>query len=291
MKKENLGSVKALKKQLGAAVAMVCVAAVALGSSTYAWFVSNNSVDATTTNISAQSNSAYLVIEAGKATTTASKTSATGTEKTTGEDTKLYPAQWKNSFNAEGTTVESNGVYQFESAYASATDSATEKQGTRFLVGNPTTAVTQDYALLNTFYVGSGTYDGEFQKLTVSNMTVTETGTTGLKTGMRLLIMAYAPNKDEGGTVTYGDTATSWVVAKYNDGQTATIESQSDGTTSGIVYTPKFGKSEGDVKVEVYAYYDGADENVKTTNLINLKDCGATVTFTATPDEFGKKTN
>ena len=51
-------SVKTLKKQLGAAIAMVLVAAVALGSSTYAWFVSNNSVKATTTNISAQSNSA-----------------------------------------------------------------------------------------------------------------------------------------------------------------------------------------------------------------------------------------
>ena len=34
-------SVKTLKKQLGAAIAMVLVAAVALGSSTYAWFVSN----------------------------------------------------------------------------------------------------------------------------------------------------------------------------------------------------------------------------------------------------------
>ena len=60
MKKENLGSVKALKKQLGAAVAMVCVAAVALGSSTYAWFVSNNTVDATVSSISAQSNAIEL---------------------------------------------------------------------------------------------------------------------------------------------------------------------------------------------------------------------------------------
>ena len=39
-------SVKALKKQLAAAIAMGCVAAVALGSSTYAWFVSNNQVTA-----------------------------------------------------------------------------------------------------------------------------------------------------------------------------------------------------------------------------------------------------
>ena len=56
-------SVKTLKKQLGAAIAMVCVAAVALGSSTYAWFVSNNTVKGTTTNISAQSNAAFMVID------------------------------------------------------------------------------------------------------------------------------------------------------------------------------------------------------------------------------------
>lgn len=86
-------SVKTLKKQLGAAIAMVLVAAVALGSSTYAWFVSNNSVKATTTNISAQSNSAYLVIDnktTGK-TTTSSTSSTTGTETT--DATALYPAQ------------------------------------------------------------------------------------------------------------------------------------------------------------------------------------------------------
>ena len=43
-------------------VAMVCVAAVALGSSTYAWFVSNNKVTATTSTISAQSNAAFMYI-------------------------------------------------------------------------------------------------------------------------------------------------------------------------------------------------------------------------------------
>ena len=163
---------------------MVCVAAVELGSSTYAWFVSNIKVDATTTNISAQSNSAYLVIEAGSATTTNSRTSATGKEKTTGNDTALYPAQWKNNFDASGNSANQNGVYQFESAYATNLDKADEQTGTRFKIGDPATAVGADYALLNTFYVGSSTYDGEFQNLTVSNMTVTETGSEGLKTGM-----------------------------------------------------------------------------------------------------------
>lgn len=283
---ENAKSVKALKKQLVAAIAMVLVAAVALASSTYAWFVSNNSVKATTTEISAQSNSAYLLIEAGKATTATSKTSATGTEATTDDDTALYPAQWAKNFDADKTTTGTK-IYQFESAYAEERDAATEKTGTRFAVGDPTTAVTEDYALLNTFYVGTGTFDGEFNNLKVSNMTVTEKGDEGLKTGMRLLIMAYAPTKS-GTDTTYATTPTSWVVAKYNNGTTATIESNSDGSTSDIVYADQFGKTEGDVKIEIYAYYDGDDANVKTTNLSKLTDCGATATFEATPTEFGK---
>lgn len=54
---------KALKKQMGAAIAMVLVAAVALGSATFAWFVSNNAVKATTSKISAQSNAPFLKID------------------------------------------------------------------------------------------------------------------------------------------------------------------------------------------------------------------------------------
>ena len=44
---------KAIRKQLLAAVAMVLVAAVALGSSTYAWFANNSSVNARSSTISA----------------------------------------------------------------------------------------------------------------------------------------------------------------------------------------------------------------------------------------------
>ena len=56
-------SINSLKKQLVAAVAMVLVAAIALGSSTYAWFVSNNTVKATTASISAQSNAPYTMCQ------------------------------------------------------------------------------------------------------------------------------------------------------------------------------------------------------------------------------------
>ena len=70
-------------------VAMVCVAAVALGSSTYAWFVKNNKVDATTSTISAQSDAAYMTIKNG----TSGASSVDTTSVTTTVATKpLYPA-------------------------------------------------------------------------------------------------------------------------------------------------------------------------------------------------------
>lgn len=59
---------KAIRKQLLAAVAMVLVAAVALGSSTYAWFVNNNKVTANLNNVSATAASASLYIKYGKQT-------------------------------------------------------------------------------------------------------------------------------------------------------------------------------------------------------------------------------
>ena len=94
-------SVKTLKKQLGAAIAMVCVAAVALGSSTYAWFVTNNTVKATTSTISAQSNAAFMKI---KYNATA-KTSDLTADVATLDSDELYPAQWANNFDASKTTT------------------------------------------------------------------------------------------------------------------------------------------------------------------------------------------
>lgn len=55
-------SIRKLKKQLLATSLSVCVAFLALASSTYAWYVTNNSVKATTTTISATTNGFILQI-------------------------------------------------------------------------------------------------------------------------------------------------------------------------------------------------------------------------------------
>ena len=283
MKKENLGSVKALKKQLGAAVAMVCVAAVALGSSTYAWFVSNNSVKATTTNISAQSNSAYLVIDT-KTTSTTSTSSATAAEEVgdgkTYADKAIYPAQWANGFDASKTTT-GEKIYQFETAYASDKTKADEKTDTRFAVGAPDVAVTADYALKNQFYIGTGTYDGEFTNLKVDSLVVNTAQVADtnydLTTALRALVYI-----DQNNWAVVSNTG----VLQSCLGGTITNSSDQSKDNLGIIRTAKFGKTEGDVNVKIYVYYDGADDKVFTDNLADLQnEVGATVTFSATAEE------
>ena len=172
-------SVKALKKQMGAAIAMVCVAAIALGSSTYAWFVSNNSVTGTTTNIAAQSNSAYLVID--KTTTSKTSTNATSYQTAEGVKEALYPAQ-----------VTANGVWQ--SAYGTKPGEATEQDTTRFTIkskgkddGSAAAAVAEKYAITDKFYIGTGTYDGEFNNLVVSDLSLTAP-TADIANAMRVLV-------------------------------------------------------------------------------------------------------
>lgn len=52
---------KALKKQMGAAIAMVLVAAIALGAATFAWFVNNTKVTADSATVTAKSANTLLI--------------------------------------------------------------------------------------------------------------------------------------------------------------------------------------------------------------------------------------
>ena len=277
-------SVKALKKQLAAAIAMVCVAAVALGSSTYAWFVSNNNVDAITTDISAQSNSAYLVIQEATADKTA--TDNTSTSSATAEDrtaVALYPAQVVN-----GTAT---GSYKFESAYAAAAGNSLEKTSTRFTVGNNGTAeeaVANTYAHKDTFYIGTGGYDGSFTNLKVEGVTVSAKNAdkADLVNAMRVLVVCgdqWTVWKN-GAEVTSVDTLNT----AGNATETTTLTAKyTDATNKAIAASVS---KDNDVTVDIYVFYDGADGQVNSDNLADLKDCGVTVTFTATPSQPGNNT-
>ena len=266
---ENAKSVKALKKQLVAAIAMVLVAAVALASSTYAWFVSNNSVKGTTTNISAQSNSAYLVIDKQK-TSKDSKTEYSFQTEASVTKTALYPAQ-----------VIAAGKWQ--SAYASDPTKADEKADTRFDIkadgkkdASAEAAVAAGYAITHKFYIGTGTYDGTFENLKVKEIKLSAPD-ADIADAMRVLVKC-------------GD---NWQVWDKN-GQVKTYKTTEaeaqELTGQSEVIAARVSKG-NDAVVDVYVYYDGADGQIKSDNLDNLgTGCGVTITFEATPTEYGKTT-
>lgn len=271
----------------------------------YAWFVSNNTVTATTTNISAQSNSAYLVIDNAAAGETKDTSTSSTTASETFADVELYPATIKKE--------DTKAVWY--TAYASTKDNAAinndgfTKIGTN---GTADEATTADYNLKNTFYVGTGTYDGQFTNLKVTGLEVNNTESSDLNTAIRVLVTdgsawvvvrpiavlgkdAYVVDATDSTkyhlatdpTNTSKDiTDTVYATLEAKTAITAAdtkweIESQSG--SDGIVHAAAFGKTEGDVTLFVYVYYEGSDGRVFTTNLNALKKIGVTITLDATP--------
>lgn len=260
---------KALKKQMGAAIAMVLVAAVALGSATFAWFVSNNTVKAETASVSAQSNAPFLKIGAGAdavPTQTEAKQTAGANDKV-----ELYPSQWNHAFE--------DGTYQFESAYASEADKWNMLPNSRFAVGGVDADHRADYALKQSFTIGTTDEKaGSFQNLKVASVTVNAgENSTGLEKAICVLVKCgdqwgvYRATTDGAELTAYGDGTT---IVNNLTGEAGT--SVNDALVAKIAANAK-------VTVDVYVFYDGSADTVYSDNLANLNNCGVTVAFTATP--------
>ncbi len=253
---------KALKKQMGAAIAMVLVAAVALGSATFAWFVTNNKVDATTSTISAQSNAAFMYIR----NTNNPDTNATSDTADITENKALYPATWANHFD-ENKTKDGALVYQFETATAQSPTASSIKEDTRRAVGAPDSdEVLNKYAVKNTFKVG--TKGTKLTNLVVDptnggiSLVSGDNSNTQFDNALRILVKC-------------GD---NWVLCD----KSKVIRSFSGDTNLlATEVTP-----EKEVEVDVYVFYDGDDSAIYTNNLGSLKDASKKikVTFTATAD-------
>ena len=167
-------NVKHLRKQLMAAIAMVVVAGVALSSATYAWFVTNNTVQATTSTISAQSNAAFMVI---KYDASAIDSDLTADSAQIG-DTPLYPAQWNKTSE------------KFETAYAQTVGAATMKADTLTEVGAPADAVDKEYAVVNTFNISAKGTNLTNLKVAGASIDGANVGNTQLDNALRVLVVS-----------------------------------------------------------------------------------------------------
>lgn len=249
-------NVKHLRKQLMAAIAMVLVAAIALGSSTFAWFITNNEVKATTSKISAQSNAAFMVIKYDSPNSENDNSAVSSdltADSATINDTPLYPAQWNTT---DG---------KFETAFAESSSAPGMKEGTLKNVGEqgtPDQAVAAEYAVLNTFNISSKGTGLTNLKVVGASIVGGNEGNTHLNDALRVLVV----------------TTGGWVLC---DKSSIVASSNSTAGLLGDTITPG-----QDTLVKMYVFYDGNEDEIYTNNIGNLKDASAkiTVQFSATED-------
>lgn len=278
---------KALKKQLGAAIAMVLVAAIALGAATFAWFVNNNAVTAKGIDVSTSSSVPNLYITS----TGQTSDSMTAAEK---NPSKLYPVSTNNATNFYETlhwaSAEGNGSHAFADQYQSAIARETGK------------TVYTDY----TFYLGvtngsmnvyfDGTNFGTDKAATTLKAS-DKMGTAGRfaisfdegKT-WKLFKVAGTPVTDDNGKATgyytdkAADSATAsgdyWVTgeggstmasaASYlvfgNYAGSINAQGQAVAGTTPLVTINSADQNGGKVKVTVRVWYEGCDKDCVSEN-------------------------
>ena len=266
-------SINSLKKQLVAAVAMVCVAAVALGSSTYAWFVSNNSVTANGITVNATSEAGILIShhDEDKYSTTASGifNSAHSLYPTSTNDaSKWFHASAKE---ADKSAAADNTMKTLTIAETNGVGAADGK----------------DYYVVDKFDIYT---TGSANDLVVSNIDVNN-DVIDFDKSLRLLFVCADGSTEKKFVVAPGYNGTSddknvkYEVGTNADGKTEagtqttayTVENNGKNILSATVSQTK----DTPTVVTVYAYFEGEDKNHTTEAFKAGDDLAVTITFSA----------
>lgn len=262
---------KAIRRQLLAAIAMVLVAAVALGSSTYAWFAANNSVSATGMKISAKNDTGALIIGA----TTYGESGPVDPDLTGVQEANLTtinlgdakynytsnfavkPSQHKaesGSLKLNISTLNTFGNWSYKIADAP-TSYVSSKAATDL------TAFT-DYVLYYDLWITVATGSPNMQNLKCS----AEIQATGDKANVRDAVRVLVASETAAEEFYNAHTSSGSAVTAHTTGETV--------LASAIASTAL-------THVRVYIYIDGEDATVYTNNFSNLKEATVALTFTA----------
>lgn len=242
-------STKALKTQLLAAIAMVLVASIALGSSTYAWFASNTQVTANGMQVTAQSTQAFLLISnTNKTAGTIQTENKTSVELTvTADEAKLMPAAHETITKAAEAAVDQNKWYTGFSADPTKVEmNAGTKQTLTAFTG---------YVIHKQVWVTVAKNSTPVKDLSVS---------------------ATIGNKNTG-TITQAKVlvASSDAAAELSSATTAPATKLTGATTTITDSTV--------VALDIYIYIDGNDSAVFTNNFNSLDTATISLSFNAIP--------
>ena len=251
-------SSKTLRKQLLAAVAMVIVAAIAVTSSTFAWFAANTTVTAAGMSVTAKSDSSFMLIKAGTQTAAAVRTGAATTDNATTATAALFPSAHTTAAGVgygideiedDDTTnmtdwyykTINNPAYATAAAATAASASATESDPQDIAI-----AAFGNYVLANEFTIALADGSNDVENLKVGTCTITTAGDQAVK----VLVATDYASEEFGGSGT--------VVLRNTD--------LTDGTTDKET-------------VRIYIYWDGNDTDVYTNGIADLQSTAVTVTF------------
>lgn len=265
-------SVKSLKKQLAAAIAMVCVAAIALGSSTYAWFASNNTVSANGMSITAETEGANLEVSFVKDTFTAGTVAVDATEEM--KNITLKPTHYvtstdaanSNTYGAKSITA-GNWAHALSGEYDQVSTANTYTEATTVdAVGTlGDTASHTEYALIVPVYLRLNDNSGNQINNIKASATITHTPDgSNMTTAGRVAFITQDGKNNK--TILDG--------TGYTSGQQ---------TTSSVASITAAGNAGAKV-VYVVIYFDGDDPTCKSSNF-NSDQYTVNLTFTGTPGE------
>lgn len=237
-------NVKSLKKQLVAAIAMVVVAAVALSSATYAWFAANDTVTANGMSVTATSDVTFLMIKQGEVEIDAIRGAKLTTDAAANTTAALLPTAHEAIANQTAAKSAANWYYKYSTDPAVYGGSGKESDKKTIAEGD-----IGKYILVNEFSLGLAEGSNEIQNIKVGDVTLTTAGDSAVK-----VLVVSDTAAEEFGTTGTGST---------------TLQASLSGDNV--------------MHVWVYIYWDGADEDVYTNGIADLKNTAVTVTFTGTP--------
>ena len=234
---------KALRKQLLAAVAMVIVAAIAVSSSTFAWFAAGTSVTASGMTVAAQSDAVFLQIKAlsgaaDEGTITGAADFGTSTAFTmTG--VKVYPAAHNALANAaaieaDDSTNMSNWYYKYNGNAAASTDDMTAA-----------------------YDIAVGDFDKYVVKLTYQ-VKLHESNASAAATNLKVSSITFTDGAKGLRAIVVGNDGMQEFTTTVADNSAGTVLQSAVTTTAQPVY--------------VYLFIDGNDAAVYTNNIAALTD-------------------
>ena len=249
-------------RKLIPALCMLLVSALFVGTSTYAWFSMNTSVTATNMQVTAKSDSIYLLISNTSTDADAIQTEgmtnvAIKTEKAAIKPSALISAE--QAPNAiKGVIDDYSSAASWYKAQAEAVSDSKQKDDTAETL---TEAEFGQYVQKFTYYFTLAKGSNNAQNLTANGCTFTidETGLTGNAKTMSPVHILLVCGKN-----------------------TAEFKVGDENTTAKETVLASSVTDNDIVKVDAYVYYDGNDMNVYTNNVANLAGAKIDLSFSVT---------